>query len=471
MELQSRGHQQQLRRRRLQGQAGKVAEAAQLAPLLMPAHPQPVVEPLEGQVQVGRGLELDDHELPLASCAQQVGHAALAARQRRHLAVEPPRGEPRVNRLRRLERQALQPPLGLLAEVGTLGRTLRRPLPPQAFHQGFELLEVVSRQRLRARAHTEAHPAARRAGELQPAPAQRKLATPRGDHFFDFAGGERPQALDRGAFRGADVFHQARRHEMGVQVAEVVLIDARGDELFFVGGKKLDAQALARQAAEAGGGRLRAPRGEEEPQAGPVALGMALAVPAEPDKGVGQRRIGGGGALARVHPRDAPPALPFPQAGAGVEGGKGALQIRGGREPFQARLGEFARQQPAQPAAVGAPGGVAAASRSRAPAHRGECQLPGLRRSEALNPEHQLFRPLFEDPRHAPHPGALRRPEMEQELAARFLQAEARPGELEKELAVLAHLARAGGKKSFDAFARVGGFVPAHGCGWKSARL
>ena len=85
---------------------------------VMGAHTHPVVEPLQGEVQVFVGLELDDCEAAVTGDAEQVEHAAVAGRECRHLGVDVVGIEVGVEHRHIAAQHALEPALGLHAEEG-----------------------------------------------------------------------------------------------------------------------------------------------------------------------------------------------------------------------------------------------------------------------------------------------------------------------------------------------------------------
>ena len=64
MHPQRRGDQEQQRWRAGELASGKVAVAGELAVLLMPAHPRPIVESLQRQVNVLIGLQFQNSQRP-----------------------------------------------------------------------------------------------------------------------------------------------------------------------------------------------------------------------------------------------------------------------------------------------------------------------------------------------------------------------------------------------------------------------
>src|SRR3954470_348288 len=57
----------------------KVAKAVELLALMMPFHAQPIVEPLQRQVNVFVGLQLDYREPPISRAGQQIDHSAIGS--------------------------------------------------------------------------------------------------------------------------------------------------------------------------------------------------------------------------------------------------------------------------------------------------------------------------------------------------------------------------------------------------------
>src|ERR1035437_5048841 len=97
MYSQRRSDQKQKRRGAGEFAAGEVSVAREFAVLLMPADSRPVVEPLQRQVNVLVGLQLQDGEPAIEGAGEHVEHGAIGSRERWNLGVHEAAIEPLVD--------------------------------------------------------------------------------------------------------------------------------------------------------------------------------------------------------------------------------------------------------------------------------------------------------------------------------------------------------------------------------------
>src|SRR5581483_8085695 len=107
-------HQQEARRLVPKGDSRKVSVNPEFAAVEVPFDPDPVVERLHGEVQVGRGLQLDYDQPSGAIDGKQVEYAALAGGEGRDLAVD------RIGQKRGVEDLDLRARLGFEPRLGIL---------------------------------------------------------------------------------------------------------------------------------------------------------------------------------------------------------------------------------------------------------------------------------------------------------------------------------------------------------------
>ena len=88
MHMQSGRHQEEQRLVGAQLSSRKVSEALELAAGLVPRHSRPVVQTLQGQVNILVGLEFDDGEASLPGDGEHVDHGAIGSRKRRYLGIQ-----------------------------------------------------------------------------------------------------------------------------------------------------------------------------------------------------------------------------------------------------------------------------------------------------------------------------------------------------------------------------------------------
>ena len=68
--------------------ACEVAVLLELAPVVVPEHSRPVIQPLQGQMDVFIGLELQHGQPALTSAGEHVNHGAIRRRESRHLRID-----------------------------------------------------------------------------------------------------------------------------------------------------------------------------------------------------------------------------------------------------------------------------------------------------------------------------------------------------------------------------------------------
>jgi len=66
----------------------KVSEALELAASMVPGHARPIVQTLQGQVNVFIGLEFDDTEPARAGDGQHINHGAVGGGKSGYLGIE-----------------------------------------------------------------------------------------------------------------------------------------------------------------------------------------------------------------------------------------------------------------------------------------------------------------------------------------------------------------------------------------------
>jgi hypothetical protein len=88
MDVKGGGNQKQQRVLRRKLPAGKIAVLLKLPAGVVPPHARPVVEPLQGQVDVFVSLELHDRQATVAGGRENVEHGPIRCRKSRHLQVE-----------------------------------------------------------------------------------------------------------------------------------------------------------------------------------------------------------------------------------------------------------------------------------------------------------------------------------------------------------------------------------------------
>ena len=93
MDAQRRRHHKQQRRLGRQFNTGKITVLAELSALVVPLYPRPVVEPLQGQMDILMRLELEHSQPALAGGGQHIDHGAVAGGEGGHLRIHMPRVE------------------------------------------------------------------------------------------------------------------------------------------------------------------------------------------------------------------------------------------------------------------------------------------------------------------------------------------------------------------------------------------
>ena len=88
MEFERGRYQKQARGLGPQGDSGKIAVGRELIAVEVPFDAQPVIEGLQGKLQVGGGFQFQDGQAAGALDGQQVEDAAVAAGEGRHLVVD-----------------------------------------------------------------------------------------------------------------------------------------------------------------------------------------------------------------------------------------------------------------------------------------------------------------------------------------------------------------------------------------------
>ena len=89
----------------------KISESLKLASCLMPSHSRPVIQSLQGQVDVFIRLEFHHCQSPFASDGQHINHGAIRSRKRRHLLIQARCIKPFVHCTHILNYQRFQPAL------------------------------------------------------------------------------------------------------------------------------------------------------------------------------------------------------------------------------------------------------------------------------------------------------------------------------------------------------------------------
>ena len=77
------------------------------------AHAQPIIQPLQRQMQVLIRLQLDHQQPSTAIDSEQIEHPSVARRKRRHLRINALRNNPRLDLQQFLAKHRLQPSLRL----------------------------------------------------------------------------------------------------------------------------------------------------------------------------------------------------------------------------------------------------------------------------------------------------------------------------------------------------------------------
>ena len=195
--------QKQVRRVGAQARGRKVALLLQLAQagrgvgvgkVVLP-HPHPVVEPLQGKVQIFRSLDFDHRQLPVPRDRQQIHHAAFGGapgtRKGGHLGVDRSFSERRVQGTEIVAQLAAHPAFRRGAKDRVVRRPVRHAPAKQLVHQPPQLRLVSVRQRrlMRAGAGRHLQAAVERSAHIARADT-RKLQAVQQKHQF----GRRSQA-------------------------------------------------------------------------------------------------------------------------------------------------------------------------------------------------------------------------------------------------------------------------------------
>ncbi len=108
--------------------SGKIAVAGELAMLLMPAHPRPIVQPLQRQMDVLIRFQLQDGQPAIQRAGQHIQHGAIDGGKSRYLRIDKAPVQPLIQSPHIPHDQAFQPALGRDAEEQVGVRAVRLAL-------------------------------------------------------------------------------------------------------------------------------------------------------------------------------------------------------------------------------------------------------------------------------------------------------------------------------------------------------
>src|SRR5262249_5984494 len=111
-------YQKQKRRSWRKLEAWEVTVLLEFAPLMVPLHARPIVEALQGKMNVFVGLELEDRQASVARAGQDIDHCSIRCGKCRNLRVRARCVELGINCGNALENQRLQPALGIHSPQG-----------------------------------------------------------------------------------------------------------------------------------------------------------------------------------------------------------------------------------------------------------------------------------------------------------------------------------------------------------------
>jgi hypothetical protein len=106
MNIERRRHQEKTRRSGTERDSGEIAMVLKLAAVQMPLDAEPIIQGLQGQMEVFGGFELDDGEASVPIGRDQIEDAAITGREGRHLPID------------RLRKQSGVDDLDILAHLG-----------------------------------------------------------------------------------------------------------------------------------------------------------------------------------------------------------------------------------------------------------------------------------------------------------------------------------------------------------------
>jgi len=353
--------------------AREVAAAGEFAGAVEGADAGPVVEGLEGEVEVVVGLEFEDGEAALASDGEEVEEGAAGCGRCEGLGVDGGGAEVGGEEGEVAAEDGLEPALGLeavegvgggaagMAAVEELGGEVAEEVLGGFVEEGF--VGGGAEEDLVAMGEGAGDQAVTDAGVVEAVEGEGDFG---GGAGADFGGGE--EAGGEQGFEVGDGCGGAFESGLGIEgVGELdglvaVVGDGGGGEVVG-GGVELEEFPLGEGGVEpghAGAGGGGGAGGDDEAEsvedATPVAVGAAVV---EPEDAEGEGAVDGGGGFVGADAEDGPGGMAMGEDPAGVGGSEAVFEVHGGAEGVGDEGGEGGGEGLLEGAEVAAAGGIA----------------------------------------------------------------------------------------------------------------